>query len=416
MTEWINPTELRSLFKLGDTVYVDGSTNEPVGLLNQLENMSELHFIQQAIGSVNKRDLSTLGDRCTQETYFMTPYLRDGVKAKRVKFIPMQMRAVYDHIASQSIDIALLLAARDKNGELRFGQNNAYATTAINSSKITIVEVSDAFVAPIGSQLVGDHADYLFASQTPASAYPLVAVDETSQKIGDYVAALVADGDCIQTGVGAVPSAILRGLRNKSDLGLHTGLIDSGAMDLIKAGNMNSRCKAVDSGIHITGMSRGGTELQAWLAEEESVQFRCANYTHEISIIQQIDNFVSINSAVEIDLFGQVNAEVVNGRQISGTGGSVDFMRAAKSSKGGRSIVALSSTARKGSISRIVNKVEMVTALRTDVDIVVTEFGVAHLKSASLAERAEALIQIAHPDFRDLLTSSYAFFNASIGN
>lgn len=403
MAHWVEPDELRTLFKSGYTVYVDGSTNEPVGLLNQLENIADLHFIQQSIGVVNKRDLSTLGESCTQDTFFMTPYLKAGLAARRVRFIPMQMRAIYDHIADRAIDVALLLAARDKNGDLRFGQNNAYTTAAISSSRITIVEVSDAFIAPIGSQLVGDHANYLFASHTPASAYPIVEIDDTSQKIGDYVAGLIQDGDCIQTGVGAVPAAILAGLSDKSDLGFHSGLIDKGAMDLIIAGNMNSRYKAIDRGIHITGMSRGGTELLAWLQEEASVQFRSANYTHEMSIIQQLDNFVSINSAVEIDLFGQVNAEVVNGKQISGTGGSVDFMRATKSSKGGRSVVAMSATARNGSISRIVKQVEIVTALRTDVDIVVTEFGVAQLKSASLAERAEALIQIAHPKFRDQL-------------
>ena len=130
------------------------------------------------------------------------------------------------------------------------------------------------------------------------------------------------------------------------------------------------------------------------------MSFRGADYTHEVQAIRQLENFVSINSAVEVDLFGQVNAEVANGRQISGTGGSVDFMRAAKASKGGRSIVAMNATARGGSVSRIVQKVEMVTALRTDVDIVVTEFGVAHLKHLPNRARAEALIEIAAPEFR----------------
>lgn len=335
----------------------------------------------------------------------MTPYLKVGLSANRVRFIPMQMRAIYNHIANRSIDAALLLAARDINGELRFGLNNDYVSAALSGSKIAIVEVSDAFVAPLGSLLVGEQADYLFASHTPATTFPDVAIDPVSEKIGRLVADLIRDGDCIQTGIGAVPAAILGGLRDKNDVGLHSGIIDDGAMKLVKAGNMNGRCKNIDQGRHITGMALGSDDLITWLMEAHSVQFRSADYTHEISIIQQLDNFVSINSAVEVDLYGQVNAEVVKGQQISGTGGSVDFMRAAKSSKGGRSIVALSATARKGAISRIVRNVEMVTALRTDVDLVVTEYGVANLKSASLAERAEALIQIAHPDFRDPLRS-----------
>ena len=146
-----------------------------------------------------------------------------------------------------------------------------------------------------------------------------------------------------------------------------------------------------------------------WLAhskEAGSVRFRGADYTHDAAIISQLDNFVSINSAVEIDLMGQVNSEVVAGRQVSGAGGSVDFMRAAKMSKGGRSIVAMSATAKGGSVSRIVPRVDVVTALRTDVDIVVTEYGVAALKDAPLPARAERLIAISHPDFRDGLISA----------
>ena len=353
MADWIDATQLHSLIKPGSRVYVAGSTNEPIGLLNQLQNVQGVHFIQQPIAAVNKRDLSTLGENCTQETYFMTPALKAGLASKRVQFIPMQMRAIHDHIARQSIDVTLLLAARDIHGDLRFGLNNDYVSAALSAGKVTIVEVSDAFVAPIGSQLVGDSADYFFASRTPASTFPIVVIDDVSRKIGNLVADLIRDGDCIQTGIGAVPAAILAALGNKNDLGLHSGIIDDGAMHLIKSGNMNGKRKNIDQGIHITGMVFGGHDLLTWLHEEQSVQFRSANYTHEISIIRQLEKFVSINSAVEIDLYGQINAEVVNGHQISGTGGSVDFMRAAKSCKNGRSIVALSATARKGTISRI---------------------------------------------------------------
>jgi len=405
VAEWIGTDDLQSLVKVGDSIYVGGTSNEPAGLLDQLENRTGLHFIQQPI-AINKRDLSATGENCTQETYFMTPFLQAGLASKRVRFIPMHMRAIYDHIANKSIDVALLLAARDIYGELRFGLNIDYVSAALSSSRIAIVEVSDAFVAPIGSQLVGEDADYLYSSHTPVTALPEVEIDEVSAKIGALVADLIRDGDCIQTGIGAVPAAILSGLGERNDLGLHSGIVDEGAMQLIKAGNMNGRRKNIDQGKHIACMALGSQDLTSWLAEEQTVQFRPASHTHDINIIRQLDNFVSINSAVEVDLFGQVNAEVANGKQISGTGGSVDFMRAAKFVKGGRSIIALSSTARKGTVSRIVDRVEMVTALRTDVDLVVTEYGVADLKSASLPERANALIDIAHPDFRDQLRSA----------
>ncbi len=196
---------------------------------------------------------------------------------------------------------------------------------------------------------------------------------------------------------------MLQSLTDKNDLGFHGGLIDDAVMNLIRSGNINGHRKERDKGEHLTGMALGTQALHDWLAETPEVRFTGADYTHEVSVIAQLSQFVSINSAVEVDLFGQVNAEVAGGRQISGTGGAVDFMRSAKVSAGGRSIVALSGTARGGSVSRIVPKVEMVTALRTDVDLVVTEFGIADLRSAPLPQRAEQLIAISHPEFRDQL-------------
>lgn len=403
MADWIDSDELIKLIKSGDCIYVGGSTNEPHGILDSLDAGGDLHFIQQPIAAVNQRDLSDIGRGSTMTTFFMTPFLREGLKRDRVKFVPMHMRAIYDYIATQSIDVALLLAARDINGDLRFGANVDYVGAAISCAKIKIIEVSDKFIAPLGSLLVGDSADYFFASHTPAAIYPTATIDPVSEKIGKLVADLIQDGDCVQTGIGAVPAAILASLGEKNDLGFHSGLLDDGAMELIVAGNITGKYKATDRYKHITGMATGSNNLLEWLRHEESVSFKSADYTHEVDVIRRLDNFVSINSAVEIDLFGQVNAEVINGRQISGTGGSVDFMRAAKACRGGRSIVALSATAKGGTVSRIVAKVEMVTALRSDVDMVVTEFGVARLKNASLAERFQALIEIAHPDFRDEL-------------
>ena len=231
--------------------------------------------------------------------------------------------------------------------------------------------------------------------------------DGVAQQIARHVAGLIRDGDCIQTGIGAIPAAILAELANKNDLGLHSGLIDDGGMALIERGVMTGRAKELDRAQHVTGMALGTAALLEWLADKPDVVFRGADHTHEVAAIREISNFVSINSAVEIDLFGQVNAERVGGRQISGTGGSVDFMRAAKASRGGRSIVAMTATARAGQVSRIVARVELVTALRTDIDLVVTEYGVADLKHASTTARAEALIAIAAPQFRDVLRDQW---------
>ena len=407
LPETIDENTFLNLFSPGQRVYVGGSTNEPTGLINILkshpERITGITFIQQPL-VVNETDLSSLADGCRQVTFFMTPALREGYAAGRVDFIPMQMRAIYDFLARDKIDIALLQAARDINGELRFGPNVDYVGAVSDSASCKVIQVNSSFVAPLGSPKVNPTGQCLLIEEDSAKPlYPETRVDETSRQIGNLVAGIVRDGDCLQTGIGAVPSAILADLGNRSDLGFHGGLVDDGVMQLVKNGNLTGVRKSIDTGKHVAGMALGSAALLDWAAEEGNFVLRSADYTHEVSVIRQLDNFISINSAVEIDLFGQVNAEVTAGRQVSGTGGAVDFMRAAKLSMNGRSVVAMSATARRGQVSRIVPRVEMVTALRTDVDMVVTEFGIARLKDASLAERAELLIEIAHPDFRDQL-------------
>jgi acyl-CoA hydrolase len=222
------------------------------------------------------------------------------------------------------------------------------------------------------------------------------------------VAGLIRDGDCLQTGIGAIPAAVLAALQDKRDLGLHGGLFDAGMLALIDAGVITGERKGRDKGVHIACSVLGSAALLDRLSERTDVLLKGANYTHEASVISQIDNFVSINSAVQVDLLGQLNGEFAGNRQISGTGGSVDFMRAARGSRGGRSIVAMPATARGGSLSRIVARVDMVTALRTDIDIVVTQYGVAQLRDQPLAERARRLIAIAAPEFRDKLSAGIA--------
>ena len=229
-----------------------------------------------------------------------------------------------------------------------------------------------------------------------------------ARAIGQHVAGLIRDGDCVQTGIGAIPAAILAALADKNDLGWHGGLLDDGGMALIESGVVTGNRKTHMGGIHVTGMLLGSERLHDWAATREDVALCGADVTHDSRTIALLDNFVSINSAVEVDLDGQVNAEVVAGRQISGVGGAVDFMRAAQMSSGGRSIVAMTATAARGKVSRIVPRVGMVTALRTDVDIVVTEFGVTKLHGLSRKARADALIAIAHPDFRDELAGGEA--------
>ena len=397
--------EVTNNLRSGQRIYVAGSSNEPTGLLRDLaasELPENLEFIQFPLPGLNQTDFTQFNDTASVTTFFMSSALAKG-EAARVNYLPMQMRATYDYLAT-NVDVYLLQVAHDQEGQLRVGPNVDFHESVLAQNPTVIAQLNPSMVAPAGSPLMNPALiDVLIANDVSAPALAPANIDDAAQEIGRLVAGLIRDGDCLQTGIGAIPAAILNQLTDKNDLGMHGGLIDDGGMRLIQQGNLTGAQKTIDTGKHITGMALGSDELMQWLATERDVVFRGANHTHEVSAIRQLDGFVSVNSAVEVDLFGQVNAEMAGGRQISGTGGSVDFMRAAKASKGGRSIVAMNATARGGSVSRIVPKVEMVTALRTDVDTVVTEHGVAHIKDLPNRARAEALIQIAAPQFRDKL-------------
>jgi 4-hydroxybutyrate CoA-transferase len=396
------------LFGAGQRVYVAGSSNEPTGLLKALaqsELPENLQFIQFPLPGLNQTDFTQWNDSASVTTFFMSSALA-AADSSRVLYLPMQMRTTYDYLGSK-VDVYLLQVAYDHEGRLRVGPNVDFHDSVLAQGPIVIAQLNPTLIAPAGSPLINPALiDAMIESDESAPALAPANIDEAAQAIGGLVAGLIRDGDCLQTGIGAIPAAILSQLSDKNDLGMHGGLIDDGGMKLIENGNLTGARKALDERKHVTGMALGSTELMSWLARRRDVVFRGANHTHEVSAIRQLDGFVSVNSAVEVDLFGQVNAEMAGGRQISGTGGSVDFMRAAKASKGGRSIVAMNATARGGSVSRIVPKVEMVTALRTDVDTVVTEYGVAQIKDMPNQARAEALINIAAPQFRDELRAS----------
>ena len=400
--------QISQLFRPNQRIYVAGSSNEPTGLLKALAQADlpgNLQFVQFPLPGLNQTDFTQFNDSATATTFFMSSALARG-DASRVHYLPMQMRTTFDYLG-QNIDVYLLQVAYDADGKLRVGPNVDFHESVLAQNPIVIAQLNPSVVAPAGSPLMNPSLiDAMFESEEAPPPLAAATIDDAAQEIGRLVAALVRDGDCLQTGIGAIPAAILNQLTDKNDLGMHGGLIDDGGMHLIANGNLTGARKAIDKHKHITGMALGSAGLMTWLAQRQDVVFRGANHTHEVSVIRQLEGFVSVNSAVQVDVFGQVNAEMAGGRQLSGTGGSVDFMRAAKASKGGRSIVAMNATARGGSVSRIVPKVEMVTALRTDVDTVVTEYGVAQIKDLPNRARAEALIAIAAPQFRDELRGS----------
>jgi 4-hydroxybutyrate CoA-transferase len=247
--------------------------------------------------------------------------------------------------------------------------------------------------------------------ETDRALVTLATGDLTAEvrRIGAHVAELVRDGDTIQIGIGKVPAAVLASLHDRRDLGLHGGLVSDEVADLYEAGAITGARNSRDAGTMVCTAALGSARVYGWAGRCPELRFAPVSYTHDIRVLAQIHNFVAINSVLSVDLSGQANAEMLDGRQVSGTGGLLDFVRGARLSKGGRSILALPSTA-GGKTSRIVPRLgvgDVVSCPRADADIVVTEHGVARLRDKSVDERAEALIAIADPAFRRDLAAEW---------
>jgi 4-hydroxybutyrate CoA-transferase len=264
---------------------------------------------------------------------------------------------------------------------------------------------------PVASyEIPYERLDYVVETDRPLVALATGSLPPETHRIGAHVAGLIDDGDTIQIGIGKVPAAVLVSLRGRRDLGLHGGLVSDEVADLHEAGVLTGARKTHDAGTMVCTAALGSPRVYDWAGRCPALKFAPVGYTHDVRIISQIDNFVAINSVLSIDLTGQANAEMLGGRQVSGAGGLPDFVRGARLAKGGRSILALPSTAGGGKASRIVpclGESDVISCPRADADIVVTEHGVARLRDKSINERAEALIAIADPAFRDGLADQW---------
>ena len=226
------------------------------------------------------------------------------------------------------------------------------------------------------------------------------------REIAAHVCRLVGDGATLQIGLGSLPDAVLESLTSKRDLGLHSGTIGDRAVELIEAGVITNRKKTVDTDTCVVGTLLGSRRVYRWAHRNPRLQMRSPRYTHDILVHASIPRLVGINAALEVDLTGQMNAEVAGHRHVGMVGGHCDFMRGCLKSPGGRGIIVMESTARGGAVSRIVPSLSggIVTTARSDADTVVTEYGIAELRGRSVSERAQQLIAIAHPGFRKSLS------------
>ena len=270
-----------------------------------------------------------------------------------------------------------------------------------------VAEVNDKAPWTHGERPVRDaDLDYVVRS----SRAPLELIQpqpgEVELAIARHVAGLIEDGSTLQFGLGSMPEAILAAVGDRRDLGIHSGTIGDGVVELIRSGVITNARKSIDAGVTLTGMMMGTRRLHDFAHRNPGVQFRSTDYVHNANVLGRIDRFVALNSAIEVDLTGQVNAEVAGGHYIGAVGGALDFLRAAGRSKGGLPVVALPSTAGDGAkrASRIVARLSgPVSTPRSDAGIIATEYGIADLRGRSLVERRRRMIAIAHPDFREAL-------------
>lgn len=317
----------------------------------------------------------------------------------------MQRRTDYKPVIHKYV---AAVTPMDENGLFTVSGCGMWEETAYQHAEKVILEVNPNQPKFSGCLTIPlEKVDLIVEVDYPVREHNVRSVPtETDLAIGAYAAEFVHDGDCIQLGMGAMPDAVGNAFFDKQGLGLHTEMFTPVMGELIKAGVITGEHKSIDRGKHVGNFILGDRRFYDIMAEDHNVLFRQASYTNDPAVIAQVDNFVSINTAMEIDLTGQICSESIGPKQYSGTGGAADFAYGALHSKGGRGIMALASTAKGGAISKIKSTLTpgaVVSVSRNLADIIITEYGVAYMRGRTVKERAKQLIAIAHPAYRDQL-------------
>lgn len=294
----------------------------------------------------------------------------------------------------------------DEHGFCSYGLSGDYTVAAAENAELVIAQVNRRLPRTQGVRIHLDELDLLVEQDEELIELPRAAIGEIEREIGRQIAGLVPDGATLQLGIGAIPDAVLLFLQDKKDLGIHSEMFSDGVVDLVESGVITNRKKSLNPDIFIATFLMGTRKLYDFINQNPQVHLYPSDYVNDPYIIGQHEAMISINSALQVDLTGQVNAETIGCRQFSGIGGQVDFIRGASRSPGGKSIIALPSTAAKGTVSRIVMELDAGSAVstsRNDVQYVITEYGTADLRGKTLRQRAASLVEIAHPDFRERL-------------
>ncbi len=315
------------------------------------------------------------------------------------------------------VDVMLIqVTPPDEQGYCSYGLSGDYTQAATENANIVIAEMNTKLPRTGGIKVHLDALTYIVENDSDIKEIPAPKFGEVERMIGQHVASLVPDGATMQLGIGGIPEAALLSLMGKKDLGIHSEMFSDAVVTLVEAGVITNKKKTLNPGKFIVTFLVGTNKLYNFVNNNPDVELHPVDYTNDPYIIGQNDNLISVNSALQVDLTGQVNAEMIGDVQYSGIGGQVDFVRGAGRSKGGKSIIALPSTASKGTISRICRELDKgaaVSTSRNDVHYIVTEYGIADLRGKTLQQRAEALIAIAHPNFREALREKRAFASSA---
>jgi len=406
---------LRSV-KSGDRVVLGHACSEPPVLVEalverftELSNVEIVHMVAMGPAVFAQPGME---QSFRFNGFFLGAPTRKAVQENRGTFTPCFFGEVPRLFKSGILPVDVLLmqvTPPDDQGFCSYGLSVDYTQAAAESAKVVIAQMNTKLPRTAGSKIHLDDLTWIVEHDSPIVELPPPHLGDVERRIGEHIATLVPDGATLQMGIGAIPDAAVLSLRDKRDLGIHSEMFSDGVVALAEAGVITNQKKTINRGKFVATFLMGTSKLYQFVHNNPDVEMYPVDYVNDPCVIGQHDNMISINSALQVDLTGQVNAEMIGNVQFSGIGGQVDFVRGASRSAGGKSIIALLSTAAKGKVSRICRQFDAGVAIstsRNDVHYVVTEFGVADLRGKTLQQRAAALIAIAHPNFRDELRGS----------
>ncbi len=401
----------------GDTVILDMGCCEAIGIeeaiVKHYERFRDVEFYQMIVcGDTPFADPKYAG-HFRYNSLFASSSNRKAIAMGYADYTPCffyEMPEVIRDIIKPIVSICSVCPP-DENGYVSLGANVDYIGSTLDYCEVKIAQVNKYVPRTLGGAVRHiSEFDCLVEIDRELPEVPSIPLTDVEKAIGKNCASLINDGDCIQLGIGGIPNAIAAELTHKKDLGLHSEMVGDGVVDLIKSGVINNSKKNIDTGKTVISFCFGTRKLFDFIDNNPDVLLEPIEVVNHPLTVAKIDNFVSVNSCVQVDLMGQVVSDSVGYTQISGVGGQVDFVRGAALSKGGKSIIAMPSSAKGGTVSKIVATIDdgaAVTTSRNDVDYIITEYGIARLKGLSLRERAKALIGIAHPNFRAELEQAY---------